>query len=171
MLHASLVKGYDDPRYARECSCGAREGEYHVLGCDHELCPNCRVGVSGTCHCMADFLGKYDLATFPETSGYEPHFYHNGPTCEEYHFYWNSQARIPFIDWFPRCGRCGEFDTECRMQPDEEWEKYIIETHPAWFSSRGMFVCDSCFKIVKRFVILAEKYNPIKNSDDSASSN
>jgi hypothetical protein len=40
--------------------CGAKEGEYHVIGCDVERCPKCGMQLI-SCDCLGD-ADHYDLA-------------------------------------------------------------------------------------------------------------
>ena len=94
------------------------------------------------------------------TDGYEPGYYNNGATDEENERYWEQAKRVPFISWWPyRCRRCGQPDLGPSAQPNNEWDKYVIQTSltVVEHSGQGGHVCEKCFQIIKGFIDNPEK--------------
>jgi hypothetical protein len=117
--------------YVYTChDCGVDEGEYHLPGCDEEICPWCGKQYI-TCECA----GGTEEST----------------TDEERQEALERKGRWPFVAFPNVCGRCGELSPELFMVPDEEWEHYIP---PA---QRDGLLCQACYDRVRALVDGAER--------------
>ena len=100
--------------------CGAKEGEYHLPGCDMERCPFCG-GQLISCDCYAKLL-NIDISE--GTWAYE-----HGMTKEQEE-QWDEmlldKGLIPWVQIPVLCELCGEVFPDFFRVPDEEWQKYVI---------------------------------------------
>jgi len=138
--------------------CGAKEGELHDPGCDHECCPFCG-GQLVSCGCCYTQLGfdyqpkewdpaANDLVGHP-TAGLPESVYKKGLT-PELNQRWKGilaeKGRVPYICFPSICGRCGDLRPELFMVSDAIWEKYIP------IREREKILCLSCFRKIVRLV-------------------
>jgi len=100
--------------------CGAKEGEYHKLGCDMERCPFCGHQLI-SCECCYELLGiDVSVGTWA---------YENGLTEEQEEKFFElceQKGRIPWVQIPVLCALCGEVFPDMFIVPDEEWQKFVI---------------------------------------------
>ena len=103
------------------CSgCGAKEGGYHISGCNFEVCPFCG-GQLSSCGCCYKILHiDVSIGTWA---------YENGLT-EEQDKQWDKLLKrkglVPFISIPVLCALCGKLNPQFFHVPDNEWYKYVI---------------------------------------------
>ena len=131
-----------------QCSCGANEGNYHVIGCEYEYCPFCGEQLA-YCDCSMEKLGVNCLASYN----------HPGGLSTSQRKKWlkllNKKGRLSWILYPQFCSRCAEPWPDFFMVSNKEWEKYIEPDH------RNDIICRDCYKNIKKLI---DKYNkkPIK---------
>ncbi len=127
--------------------CGAKEGEYHALGCDMERCPFCG-GQLISCNCCYELL---DIDVSEGTWAYE-----HGLTKEQeerWEEMLERKGRIPWVQIPVLCALCGEAFPDMFM--DEDWEKYVIPP------LQDEVLCLECYK--KQIKLFPDGW---RNADD-----
>ncbi len=129
--------------------CGVVEGQYHMLGCDMEMCPFCGNQLI-TCYCSYEVLGLVDRNKYDRSTGYVPLEVHQHGLTLEQEEKWlallNEKGRIPFIEYPIICGKCGTLWPEFFMVPDEEWEYYIEPRE------QRKVICRKCYSYIKGLI-------------------
>lgn len=125
------------------CSCGAKEGNYHIIGCEYESCPFCGEQLA-YCDCSLKKLGVECLASYKQQGGLTT------TQRRKWLQILNKKGRIPWIHYPQFCSRCGEPWVDFFMVSNKEWEKYIEPDH------RNDIICESCYKIIKNLI---DKYS------------
>lgn len=133
--------------------CGAVEGEYHAVGCEQERCPFCG-GQLISCGCYFRVLNIQEPKIPPGLSKEETLTFLRdqleesikNPDWKHERDWWKlvkEKGRIPYIQQFNICARCGELNPELFKEPDEKWEKYVI---PAL---QREILCRDCYEEMK----------------------
>ncbi len=100
--------------------CHAKEGEYHLPGCDMERCPFCG-GQLISCNCCYNMLG---IDASEGTWAWK-----NGLTSEQeskWEEMLETKGRIPWVQIPVLCKLCGKLFPTFFSVSDKEWDKYII---------------------------------------------
>ena len=126
--------------------CGAKEGDFHDIFCDHERCPFCS-GQLITCGCVYDLLNIRDRVKYNATTNYlPPKIYSQGLTkkqTKDWIALLEKKGRVHFIRYPNLCSKCGKLWPTMFMVPDEEWEHYV---QPAM---RDTMLCMDCYTTIK----------------------
>ncbi|MDD5289190.1 MAG: hypothetical protein PHY28_08795 [Dehalococcoidales bacterium] len=121
------------------CSCcGAAEGEYHLFGCESELCPFCG-GQLITCGCYNRIL-RIDAS---HDSGVAKQGLAKKQAKQQEKFF-NEFGRIPHLHWAMVCARCGAKNLPTPTVTEVEWNKYVVP----WLQHDPL--CQSCYEEMKR---------------------
>lgn len=113
--------------------CGAKEGEYHLPGCDMEKCPFCG-GQLISCNCYSTLL-NIDISEGTWA-------YKHGMTNEqeqEWDKMLKEKGLIPYVQMSVLCELCGEVFPDFFTVPDKEWKKYVIP------SLQDKVLCIDCY--------------------------
>lgn len=136
--------------------CGVFEGQYHVPGCDTEVCPFCG-GQLISCGCSYKhfYPDTYDtqigsnFEPVKEFFGLPEEVYTNGHT-EKQKVEWDrilkEKGLIPFIRYPNICARCGKLWPDMYRVPDEDWQIYVEP------SERHKMLCEDCFHWIKKVI-------------------
>lgn len=106
--------------------CFVLEGEYHLDGCDVEICPICR-GQLISCDCFNGFSGDKREVLIESYGG-----------------------RIPFIHYPNICERCGKVNPSFFHAPDKEWKKYTRSY------KKIRILCIDCYCLIKDWIDISE---------------
>ncbi len=131
------------------CSCGVREGEFHIPGCDMEPCPFCGSQLI-SCDCPYEHLGLRDPSKHGADTAFLPsEIYANGLTDEQSEK-WDEILRnkglVPFIQYPIVCALCGGLWPEMFIVSNEEWRRYIP------LEKQREVVCPRCYVDIRKAV-------------------
>lgn len=146
---------YWNPIVQHECGgCGATEGQFHILYCDHERCPFCLGQLSSCGCCYKHFYPEYTGHLWPPrhlTNNLPVEVYEKGLPPEqeaEWKRILEAKGRVRYISTPNLCARCGE--TWPQMFHVKDWDDVI----PA--NIRNEMLCLRCYNVVKNFVEMAK---------------
>lgn len=131
------------------CTCGAREGDLHIGGCDMERCPFCGYSIYH-CFCPYEQLGLYDPARYgADTHHLPPDVFYSGLSEAQWQQWCaliDQKGAIPFIFYPQMCGLCGELWPDFFRVPDEEWAAYIPP------DKHDLIICRLCYDRIRQTV-------------------
>lgn len=141
--------------------CGAAEGAYHAFRCDKENCPFCGGRVI-SCGCFYKQLNIEEptwltralqavknASNEDERTRIYAEVLARSETPEERRLEWRwrkllkEKGRIPYLQEFYHCERCGLLMPDLFMVLNDEWQKYVVP------ELQNTVLCRDCYEDLK----------------------
>jgi hypothetical protein len=135
--HANRGNGINDPSAHGEVidiSCGEQPARLRASKLKRETCPDC-TALEGWLHKSGCDLERCRCGRQVASCDCADRF--------------KTSNRVPFIDFSPRCAKCGEVQgwDDMFMAPNDEWDRYVIRP-----GGRDRILCRSCYDQIKAWI-------------------